>query len=196
MLALREHYDGPAEVDRRIALARQQIRELFYRSEQSFPFESYITKLNGAFQVLAECGEEQSERSKVDQLIEGLAQCDNVHVKAATTTLRMNPEFRSNFTASANKMSEVITMAFPGIQLHKKGRKVASLETGGRGRGRGGKGRGGGRGGRGRGRGRGGRGGGGPSGRGGHPQGSQCNGVDVSDLDALFFAGRMGKAFQ
>jgi hypothetical protein len=185
MLALRQHYDGPAEVDRRIALARQQIKELFYRSEQSFPFESYITKLNGAFQVLADCGEAYSENYKVDQLIEGLSQCDNVSVKAAATTLRMSPTLRSNFIDAANKMSEVITMAFPAVQLQKKGRKVASIDTSGRGRGRGGRGRGGGRGGRGRGRGRGGR-GGGPSGRSGNPQGTQCNGVDVSDLTRYF----------
>lgn len=192
MIALREHYDGPAEVDRRIALARQQIRELFYKSEQSFPFESYITKLNGAFQVLADCGEAYSENFKVDQMIEGLSQCDNVNVKAATTSLRMNPELRSNFIASANKMSEVITMAFPAVQLHRKGRRVASIETGGRGRGRGGGGRGGGRG-RGRGRGRGGRGGRGPSGHGGNPQGPQCNGVDVSDLTRYFSLAEWGK---
>ena len=46
---LRDHYDGPGEIDRRIVMARQQIEELHYKAEQSFPFETFITKLNGAF---------------------------------------------------------------------------------------------------------------------------------------------------
>ena len=171
---LRQHYDGPGEVDKRIALARQQVKELHYRSEQTFPFETFITKLNGAFQILAECNEEYTERAKVDQLITGMSQCTNPAIIAATTTIGMDTEMRSNFVAAANKMTEVVTRVFPAIQLHRRGRNVASVDTaGGRGRGRG---RGGGRG-RGRGHGGRGRGGGGGRGRGqGRGQGGPARG--------------------
>ena len=137
-LTLRQHYDGPGEVDKRIALARQQVKDLHYRSEQSFPFETFITKLNGAFQILAECNEAYTERAKVDQLITGMSQCTNPAIIAAITTIGMDTEMRSNFVAAANKMTEVVARVFPAIQLHRRGRNVASVDTAaGRGRGRG-----------------------------------------------------------
>ena len=52
MNTLRTHYDGPGEVKRRIARAEAQIEALYYKSEQALSFERFITKLNGAFQVL------------------------------------------------------------------------------------------------------------------------------------------------
>ena len=55
--ALRAHYDGPGEIDKRISLARAQVKELHYKNEQMFSFEKFITKLNGAYQMLAECNE-------------------------------------------------------------------------------------------------------------------------------------------
>lgn len=57
MQQLRLHYDGPSAVGKRIAMANQQIKELHYKSEQAFPFETFITKLNGAYQALADNGE-------------------------------------------------------------------------------------------------------------------------------------------
>ena len=51
----------------------------------------------------------------------------------------MNPEMWNKFLAAANKMTEVIANIFPAIQLHHRGRNVASVQTGrGRGRGHGG----------------------------------------------------------
>ena len=180
--ALREHYDGPGEIDKRISLARTQIKELFYKNEQTFSFEKFVTKLNGAFQMLAECHEDLTEKNKVDHMITAMSQCTNSAITAATTTILMNPEMRNNFLVAANKMTEVIANIFPALQLHRRGRNVAFVQTG-RGRGRG---RGGGRGGRGpSGQGR-----GGGRGRGGGPgsnAGSRmCNGVDISDLTRWF----------
>jgi hypothetical protein len=180
--ALREHYDGPGEIDKRISLARTQIKELFYKNEQTFSFEKFVTKLNGAFQMLAECHEDLTEKNKVDHMITAMSQCTNSAIIAATTTILMNPEMRNNFLAAANKMTEVIANIFPAVQLHRRGRNVAFVQTG-RGRGRG---RGGGRGGRSPG----GQGRGGGRGRGGGPgtnTGSRmCNGVDISDLTRWF----------
>jgi hypothetical protein len=132
---LRKHYDGPGEVDRRIALAKQQIRDLFYKSEQAFPFEKFITKLNGAFQVLAECKEGLTEKAKVDELLSSVQQCTNPSIIAAATTVMMSNVMQNDFIAAANKMTEVVAKVFPSLQLNHCGR-VASLETGqGRGRG-------------------------------------------------------------
>ena len=54
MNQLRHHYDGPGQVQRKITQAEVQIASLHYMSEQAFSFERFITKLNGAFQVLDE----------------------------------------------------------------------------------------------------------------------------------------------
>jgi hypothetical protein len=104
--ALREHYDGPGTVDTRIALARQQLLELHYKSEQSFPFESYVTKMTGAFQVLAECKEGMTEKYKVQAMLEGMKQCTNQAIVPATTTIAMTPALQTDFVAAANKMPE------------------------------------------------------------------------------------------
>jgi hypothetical protein len=183
--ALREHYDGPGEIDRRIALAKKQIKELHYKNEQSFSFDKFITRLNGAFQILAECKEGLTEKAKVDEMISSMSQCTHGAIVAATTMIMMNTQMRNDFVLAANKMSERVATAFPAMQQTGCGRNVASTQTGGRGRGRGRGGRGGrfGRGGGGRGRGQGGRGQGGR----GNPNGSQTyNGVDISDLTRYF----------
>jgi hypothetical protein len=182
--ALRQHYDGPGEIDRRIALAKKQIKDLHYKSEQSFSFDKFSTRLNGAFQILAECKEGLTEKAKVDEMISSMSQCTNPTVVAATTMIMMNEEMRNDFIKAANKMSERIATAFPAMQQSGRGRNIASAQTGGgRGRGRGGRG----------GRGPGGRGRGGGRGRSqaGRGQGGRSgphlyNGVDISDLTRYF----------
>ena len=54
MKALIDHYDGPSATHKRIAIAEEQICTLFYRNEQAWTFEAFVTKLNGAFLVLNE----------------------------------------------------------------------------------------------------------------------------------------------
>jgi hypothetical protein len=175
---LREHYDGPGEIDHRIALAKQQLKELHYKSEQSFSFEKFITRLNGAFQVLAECKEQLTEKAKVDQMILSMSQCTHSAIIAATTTIMMNTEMRNDFVAASNKMTEIIANVFPALQLHRQRRNVASAQAGGgRGRGHGRRG----------GRGRGGSRGRGQGGRGTANAGPRMyNGVDISDLTKHF----------
>ena len=119
------------------------MKELHYKNEQMFSFEKFITKLNGAYQMLAECNEAMTEKAKVDQMIASMSQCTNPAIVAATTTLMMNPEMRNNFVMAANKMTEVVANVFPVLQLHRRRREIASLTGGDRGRGRGCGGRGG-----------------------------------------------------
>jgi hypothetical protein len=118
--ALRAHYDGPGEIDKRISLSCAQVKELHYKNEQVFSFEKFITKLNGAYQMLAECNEAMTEKAKVDQMIASMSQCTNPAIVAATTTLMMNPEMRNNFVMAANKMTEVVANVFPVLQLHRR----------------------------------------------------------------------------
>eukprot|EP00978_Attheya_sp_CCMP212_P003023 scaffold6192_cov68-Attheya_sp.AAC.2 len=46
------HYDGPGETQKRIMQARASISELYYKSEASFSFEKFATKLHEAHAVM------------------------------------------------------------------------------------------------------------------------------------------------
>ncbi len=50
MEALRDHYDGPGEVEKRISYAKRELETAHYSSENVFTFEKYVTKLSEAFQ--------------------------------------------------------------------------------------------------------------------------------------------------
>ena len=45
MKALRDHYDGKAEGERRKAVAYADLDKLFYRNESTFSFDKYVTKM-------------------------------------------------------------------------------------------------------------------------------------------------------
>lgn len=180
MEKLRLHYDGPAATSKRIALANQMIKELHYKSEQSFSFESFITKLNGAYQVLDENGEGKSTRTKIEELLSKI-NSNHADIRSAIGVIRMSSEYNNDFTLTVNKLSEVITQIFPSIQGRERGRRISSVgnakDT--RRAGRGDNAHRGGRGGR---HGRGGRG----QGRGYRP--NIVNGVDISNPNRYYTA--------
>lgn len=173
MLALRAHYDGSAAISRRVAYANQIIKDAHYRTEQTYPFEQFITKLNGAFQILADNDQPKSEKQKIDDMISSI-QSTHAAIQTMIQVIRMSEEYANNFILAANKMSEAIACTFPSTGTG-RGRNISQVNsnsthrntgrggTSGRGRGNGGRG----------GRGRGGRGRGGRStGRGGNTNNS------------------------
>ena len=201
MQLLRNHYDGPGQVEKRKAFARQQIKEVHYKNEQSFSFEKYISVLNSAYKTLEEAGETTTESTKVEEMLTRI-NTNNMALTAAITSIRMDSALANNFTNAASKLSETIVKIMPAAFQQNNNRynrrNVSDVRSGrfGRGGGRGyrGGGRDGGRGGRG---GRGGyygRGGGrGYNGRGGRGRNNHyfnrpsdwhyrtVNGVDLSD---------------
>ena len=57
MTALSNHYDGPGQVTKRLGQARSDIKSLHYKGiESSFPFETYITRLQDNFDFEAKWG--------------------------------------------------------------------------------------------------------------------------------------------
>ena len=45
ILALQNHYDSKSDGERRIKLAKDDLKRLFYRNETTFSFERYVTKM-------------------------------------------------------------------------------------------------------------------------------------------------------
>jgi hypothetical protein len=123
MKALRDHYDGPGEVEKRISYAKRELETAHYRSEKVFTFEKYVTKLSEAFQILEENGIPKVEREKADTLLEKMS-VDNTEVSAAIANIRMNPDKRNNFLLAANELSEYISVVM-SLAVSKSGKKPA-----------------------------------------------------------------------
>jgi hypothetical protein len=132
MKALRDHYDGPGEVEKRISYAKRELENAHYRSEKTFTFEKYVTKLSEAFQILDENGIPKVEREKVDLLLEKMS-VDNTEITAAIANIRMTPQKRSNFLLAANELSEYISMVMPlasSEQGKKPARQISEVRNG------------------------------------------------------------------
>jgi hypothetical protein len=104
MQTLRNHFDGPGEVEKRIAIVNQTMSRLHYMKEATFTFSSYVTGLNACYKTLEEAGEPISERNKVVTMLTGIRN-QNQYVIAAVQGVRTNPLTKNDFTAAANELS-------------------------------------------------------------------------------------------
>jgi hypothetical protein len=55
VLALRAHCDGKGESNKRLAVAKAQVKSLFCKSEMSLNFESFIAKVDEGFRGPSWC---------------------------------------------------------------------------------------------------------------------------------------------
>ena len=170
-LLLREHYVGEAHDMRRAAAANAKLETLFWKSEASFSFEKYLTRLNEAFKELEDAGQALWETQKVTHLLKGI-QNDDIQVQTTIGIVRNS--FLSDFDAACLTLSRTVSSRFASIESNRQKRRIGAVDTRG----------GGNRGGRGRGRGRhsGGRGGG----RDNNRMRVVMNGVDVTDISRNF----------
>jgi len=181
-----EHYNGTAELSKRVERAKEELRQLFYKNEASFSFDSYVTKLKRIFSTLNKDDDEQlSEKQMVDALREGIKSNDGNIIAAKVT---MFQQYRYDFDKAQSFMSGLIsTIHSAAVHEHShrgyKRRNVSAMESGGRGRGRARMGGRGDRGGRACGRGRG---GGSDLVCAGARNTGMANGVDISDWTRSF----------
>ena len=119
MLALRLHYEGEAELDIRATKAQQELDTLTYTNERSMPFETMITRLNKAYNVLKKHGQEFTDKSKVEQLAKRIKNPNNnVTITVAVETMR--EAHKANYTSAVQyitaRMAQInsATMNAPG----------------------------------------------------------------------------------
>ncbi len=122
-MALREHYDGPGNVEKSISFAKRELESAHYRSEKTFTSEKHVTKLSKAFQILEVNGISRVEHGKVDHLLEKMS-VDNLEITAASANIRMDPTKRNNFLLAANELSEYISVVTP-LEASESGKKPA-----------------------------------------------------------------------
>ena len=70
MEALQTHFEGEAEGQRKKAQAQSDLDSLFYRNEQSFSFEKFVTKLKKCFGILEQYKVPKHEEEKVKLLLQ------------------------------------------------------------------------------------------------------------------------------
>ena len=90
----------------------QLIQTLHYSQELTFPFERFITLLQGAINILEDNQEARSEREKVRIMLKKI---NNVQIQSAILTIAMDDELSIDFAAACNKVSERISIIFPKI---------------------------------------------------------------------------------
>ena len=173
-LLLREHYVGEAHDMRRAASANAKLEALFWKSEASFPFEKYLTRMNEAFKELADAGQPMFVQQKVQLLLRSM-KCDDIQVQTTMGIIR--DRYLHDFDGACLTLSRTISSRFASIEPGKNKRSIGAAATNTRTNSRGSGNRGG------RGGGRGGQ-------RGGRGSGGRVkvhmNGVDVSDIHRSF----------
>ena len=154
---------------RRAASANAKLDSLFWKSEASFPFEKFLTKLNEAFMELDEANVPLYESQKVNYLLKGVKNDD---IQVQTTLGIIRDRYLNNFDEACLTLSRTVSSRFTNIEpgRHKRSIGAVNANTGGRSSGRG------------RGRGR-------SGGRGTSHGGRQkviMNGIDVTDVRRNF----------
>lgn len=76
MTALRLHYDGSDEAERRLTSAKARLEKLYYRAEATFPFEKYVTTLTEIYNTCERYNQPMYESDKLKYL---LNRCQNNH---------------------------------------------------------------------------------------------------------------------
>jgi hypothetical protein len=140
-LLLREHFVGEAHDMRRAASANAKLEALFWKSEASFPFEKYLTRMNEAFKELADAGQPMYMQQKVHLLLRSI-KCDDIQVQTTMGIIR--DRHLNDFDAACLTLSRTVSSRFASIEPGKNKRSIGATTTntrntrgsGGRGRGR------------------------------------------------------------
>jgi len=110
MIALQEHYNGSAEGERRLNITRADLKELFFKRQDTFPFEKYVSRLKECYNTLEELEVPEYETEKVRTLLDHI-QCNHDEVKQCVVLARTNhPE---NFQAACDYLASEIARIFP-----------------------------------------------------------------------------------
>ena len=123
------HYDGPHAVEKRVAMANQELKTLYYKSEASFPLEKYVTRLTDCFRILAQNGAPKSERDKMTQFLDNI-QDPNGYLLTYIAKIKMDYRDKG-FQQAADALMEAVSSTG---QIQGRGagatRKVAAVTTG------------------------------------------------------------------
>jgi hypothetical protein len=129
MKRLRLHYDGPDKRKARISDAENDIDKAHYKAERSLSFEKYVTKLTGAFQVLAHYDEPYPDDKKVRTLLLKM-NTNDPHINAGIAHVHSNALMM--FDSAVSYLADIIRLA-PSTQTqvnpNNPSRRIAASNT-------------------------------------------------------------------
>jgi hypothetical protein len=129
MRALRNHYQGEAELDVRATKAQNILDTLTYTSEKNMPFETMITTLNKAYNSLKRQGQEFTDRSKVEQLAKRIKNPSrDIQVTVAVET--MATMHRNDYNAASQYItSRMASINVANVNTPGNPRRIAEAEV-------------------------------------------------------------------
>ena len=113
------HYDGPAEGDKRVTVARSDINSAHYKNESAFTFEKYSTVLRKAFSTLETYNQPKCEKEKVEIL---LNQINTSDTRLISTIAICRDQHSRTFDDACTYMSQQIAVIYPQLQPSAFGR--------------------------------------------------------------------------
>ena len=141
-LAWTGHYNGDGELTKRVSYAKARLERIYYRNEQSYPFERFTSELARCFVTLdKKPSTRMTDTQKVDHLF---SKIQNKDATVAALILMARRMYHDNFIGCCNYMSGEISEAYAGAHVDRTSRKnkrqISALgqnQNDGRGRGRG-----------------------------------------------------------
>jgi hypothetical protein len=119
-LLISEHYRGTAKTAKRAAEADALLARLFYKGKTpTFMFETYVTRLREAFELLADNEQPLTGAQKVKQMLKGII-CTHPCVTPLITAVMK--DHLTNFEEASSMMSNVISQIFPAAAQGGDGR--------------------------------------------------------------------------
>ena len=125
-LLLREHYVGEAHDMRRAASANAKLDALFWKSEASFPFEKYLTRMNEAFKELDDAGQPMYIQQKVQLLLRSI-KCDDIQVQTTMGIIR--DRYLNDFDGACLTLSRTISSRFASIEPNRNKRSIGAATS-------------------------------------------------------------------
>ena len=126
MKALQSHYDGSAEGEGRIVIAKQTLEKLFYRHEFTFSFEKYVTALNGIFKTLERYNEPMYESDKVKSLLD---KCQNNNTEFKQS-VQMCRTLHTQFEDAVTFLKKEVGRIFPDVKGTGRKRNISNVNKG------------------------------------------------------------------
>lgn len=122
-LALCNHYDGPAEGDKRVTVARANIESAYYKNESTFSFEKYSTRLKKAFDTLRQYNQPKSAKEEVDILLKQM-NTNNVQLSSCIAICRAthSGQFNDAVTYLGTQIAQIFPQSQPGSNSRDRAR--------------------------------------------------------------------------
>ena len=125
-IALKSHYDGGGQKEKRVAQAEALIASLFYKNESVFPFEKFSTGLLDAYRELFLAERPVPEYNKVKRMLEKVV---ITHGRIEVVKHQVRQDFRADFQGALDFLSTQFAEMFPDATFEQPGRRRRFVAT-------------------------------------------------------------------